>query len=128
MKRYFFEAVAVILAISAVAFKSSSKVDKKPFATTFYYQPTSYGSTDVATKTNWKSNITPPSCGFTQNKACQFDVADSYTHLEGGGVRVLNTIPAQGSVLNIQTMLGANGSDYVPDPATTGISNINNKP
>lgn len=128
MARYILGVMAIAIALGTIAFNPATKSVKKFASTTFFYEPASYGQTAVQTKTNWKSNITPPQpCAGTANKACKMDIDDKYSHLEGT-VRVLNTSTAQGSVLSISAITGANSTDYVPNPSMSGVSNINNKP
>jgi hypothetical protein len=122
MKRYITGILAVIVAAGAVAFTAPAK--KIPNATfTFHYTPTSFGQNDVETNNNWISGASL--CAGDQNKACQMEVTDTYTHLDGSN-RVLNTT---GSIIVIKAKLGANGSDYVPNPsASTGVPSASDKP
>lgn len=121
MKRYIASIIAVIIAAGAVAFTTPAK---KPLATfTFRFTPTTYTQPQVETNSNWVSGASL--CGGTANKACQMEVDEAYTHLDGS-TRVLNTT---GSVIVIKAKLGAAGSDYVPDPSTsTGIASAKDKP
>jgi hypothetical protein len=121
MKRYIAGILAVIIAVGAVAFTVPAK--KIPNATfTFHYTLTSYGKTDVEANNNWTSGASL--CGGVQNKACQMEVTDTYTHLDNN-IRVLNTT---GSVIVVKAVTGTGGTDYVPDPGTsTGIPSASDK-
>ena len=126
MKRYIAAGLAIILAFMAAAF---TKPAGKPFATfTFHYTPTSYGMTTVQTNSNWMSGA-GTGCGTDQNKACQMEVTDTYTHADGLGNRLLNDANSGGSVISIIAKKGANNSDYVPNPAaSTGVPSAIDKP
>ncbi len=117
MKRYVSGIAAIIIAVSMVAFTAP---EKKPLATfTFRYTPATYTQPQVQDNSNWVSGASL--CAGPANKACQMEVTDTYTHLDANNNRVLNTT---GNVIVIKAVLGANGSDCVPDPNTsTGISN-----
>src|SRR5437868_13233677 len=122
MKRYISGIVAVTIALAAVAFTTPKNT--RPLSSfTFHYTPTSYGQSTVEANGNWVSGASL--CGGNQNKACQMEVTDTYTHLDGSN-RVLNTT---GSVIIIKAVPGAGGTDYVPNPLTsTGIPSATNKP
>lgn len=122
MKRYYFGIIAVIVAVSAVAFKSPRLI-KHDFANiTFYYTGSTYTSTEVVKKGNWSSTITPPTCVGAQNKACKLVISDTETTLDGSGNRILKN--------DIQAMAGAGGgpSGFVPSTSTPGFVSKNDKP
>ncbi len=121
MKQYITGIIAVVIAIGMAAFTAPAK---KPLSTfTFRFTPATYTQPLVETNNNWVSGASL--CGGTANKACQMEVDEAYTHLNGSD-RVLNT---SGSVIVIKAKKGVNGTDYVPDPtASTGISSSTNKP
>ena len=116
MKRYITGIIAVVIAIGMAAFTAPAK---KPLSTfTFRYTPaTNYSQLQVQDNSNWVSGASL--CAGQENKACQMEVTDTYTHLDANNNRVLNTT---GNVIVIKAVLGADGSDYVPNPSTsTGI-------
>lgn len=121
MKRYITGILAVIIAVSAVAFIMPKKVLKTLDEVAFYYQSTNFSSAEVAKKENWSSTVTPPTCVGTQNKACKL-LIDIVETTETGGVRFLTN--------NISVMPGAGGATngYVPDPSTQGYVERNDKP
>ncbi len=122
MKRYLAGSLAVIFAIAAAAFTVPSKHSPSA-AFTFRYNSPSYTQPDVQTNNNWISGSS--SCSGAANKACEMEVLDTYTHLQGS-TRVLNTT---GNVIVVKAVLGANHTDYVPNPATsTGIQSATDKP
>ena len=115
MNRYLTAMAAVIIAIGMAAFTAPPKKSATTF--TFRYTPTTYTQPQVETNSSWVSGAAL--CGGTANKACQMEVDEAYTHLDGS-TRVLNT---SGSVIVIKAKKGANQTDYVPDPSSsTGIS------
>lgn len=123
MTRYLSGIVAAVFAIGAVAFTAPK--NNGPLATyTFYYTPTTnYSQPQVQNNNNWISGASL--CGGVPDKACQIEVANSYTHLNGS-IRVLNTT---GNVPVINAKLGADGTDFVPDPSiSTGINSATDKP
>jgi hypothetical protein len=121
MKRYITGIIAVVIAIGMAAFTAPAK---KPLSTfTFRFTPTNYTQSLVENNDNWVSGASL--CTGAANKACQMQVDEAYTHLNGSE-RVLNT---SGSVIVIKAKQGANGTDYVSDPSTsTGISSPVDKP
>lgn len=123
MKRYLTGLLAIIVAAGAVAFTAPKH--KVPLSTfIFHYTPTSFSQTDVQSNNNWTSGASL--CVGVQDKACQMDVTDTYTHLDANNNRVLNTT---GSVIVIKAKLGAAGTDYIPDPSnSTGIPSASDKP
>jgi len=121
MNRYLTAMAAVIIAIGMAAFTAPSK--KHVTTYTFRFTPATSTQPQVETNGNWVSGASL--CGGTANKACQMEVDEAYTHLDGS-TRVLNT---SGSVIVIKAKKGANQTDYVPDPAaSTGISSATDKP
>lgn len=122
MKRYITAVLAIIVAVSVVAFTAPKH--KSPLSTiTFRYTPGTFSQSQVQSNSNWTSGSSL--CGAQQNKACEMDVTDTYTHLDANNNPVLNTT---GNVVVIKAKLGAAGTDYVPDPATsTGIPSANDK-
>jgi hypothetical protein len=115
MKKYLFGLSAIVLAVGAVAFT-------KPRATfTFKYDLSTFTQAQVQSNSNWSLG-SGADCDATDRKACQMEVDEAYTHLEGSN-RVLNTV---GNVISI------NASLYNPDQtyyvsSGTGISGIINK-
>ena len=127
MKRYISGVIAVLIAVAAFAFtKPENKV--KPSTTyTFFYNSSSYLQPDVQDRQKWLIG-TGSGCSGLQNKACQMEVTDSYTHIDpDSGDRVLNTSGATEVV--IAAVKGADNVNYVPNPATsTGIQSASDKP
>lgn len=129
MKRYFFGLIAILFATGMVAFTKPG-LNKKPLATfTFYYIPpggTDYSQPAVQNKANWISNPSiPPICDGA-NKACEMEVTDTYTELNGSDVRVFKT---SGSVVNIVADEGNTADLYVPIvPSSTGVQSKKDRP
>jgi hypothetical protein len=98
MKKYLFGLSAILLAVGAVAFT------RPPATFTFKYDLTTYTQAQVQSISNWSLAI-GPGCDGTDRKACQIEVEETYTHLEGS-TRVLNTT---GNVISITASL------YIPD-------------
>jgi hypothetical protein len=121
MVRYLSGIAATIIAICLVAFTAPAK---KPLSTfTFRFTPTTYTQPQVQDNSNWVSGASL--CAGQENKACQMEVTDTYTHLDANNNRVLNTT---GNVIAIKAVLGADKSSYVPDPSTsTGIPSATDK-
>lgn len=120
MKRYLTGIIAVVIAIGMAAFTAPAK---KPLSTfTFRYTPATYTQLQVQDNSNWVSGASL--CAGTANKACEMEVTDTYTHLDGNN-RVLNTT---GNVIAIKAKLGDAGTDYIPDPgSSTGILSATDK-
>ncbi len=129
MKRYFFGLIAILFATGMVAFTKPG-LNKKTLATyTFYYIPpggTDFSQSAVQNKANWISNPgTPPTCNGAA-KACQMEVTDTYTELNGSDVRVFKT---SGSVVNIVADEGNTANLYVPIVASsTGLQGKTDRP
>jgi hypothetical protein len=124
IRKYGIGLLALIIAVGAVAFTKPGVKGKGIVTYTFRYTQNSYLQQDVEANSNWVSGA-GSGCGSFQNKACQMEVDEQYTHLSGR-TRVLNTT---GNVLIISAALGVNNTDYVPNPgASTGVVSANNKP
>lgn len=127
MKQYLTGIIAVIIAVGAFAFTKPENRVKPPTTYSFFYNSSSYLQQDVQDRQKWLIG-TGSGCSGLQNKACQMEVTDSYTHLDpDSGDRVLNTSGA--SEVVIAAVKGADNTNYVPNPATsTGIPSASNKP
>lgn len=124
MKKYLFGSIAIVVAVTLVAFTSpkEKETSKKPFATyTFRYKLTSdFSQASVQNNNNWEAGTA--SCGGSLD-ACTIEVTDTYTHTDAMNKRVLNT---SGSVINI--VATGSGSDYKPNPtASTGVPSATNQ-
>lgn len=129
MKRYILSLIAIVFASGMTAF-TKTESDVAPDATyTFYYIApggTDFSQLAVQNKANWISNPgTLPTCNGA-NKACRVEVTDTYTDLDGSGVRVFKT---SGSVANIVADEGNMANLYVPIVASsTGLQGKTDRP
>lgn len=127
MKKYLSGILAVIIAVGAFAFTAPRKTIKPTSTYTFFYNSSSYLQPDVQNRQKWLIG-TGTGCSGLQNKACQMEVTEPYTHIDPiSGDRVLNTSGANEVV--ISAVKGADNSSYVPNPFTSvGIQSASNKP
>ncbi len=122
MKRYIFGLMAIVVAVTSVAFTNPVKKNK-PLSYTFYFTGNPLTPGDVEDESKWSLTSPGNECAGAENKACRIVVDDDQTEMVNS-VRVLK------SSLSITAAAGAggSGSGYIPTYPHTGISAKANRP